>query len=49
MRTSINIDEQVFLEAKKLAVESKRSFASVLEDALRVFLAKKKIEKAKTH
>ena len=46
MRTTINIDDQIYLEAKKLALESKKSFASVIEDALRSLLAKKNIEKS---
>ena len=45
MRTSINIDDQIYLEAKKLAVESKKTLASVIEDALRCVLAKKNTKK----
>ncbi|MDX5585551.1 MAG: hypothetical protein QNK20_11665 [Aureibaculum sp.] len=41
MRTSINIDDQIYLETKKLAAESKKTLASVIEDALRSALAKK--------
>lgn len=44
MRTTINIDDQIYLEAKKLAVESKKTFASVIEDALRGVLAQKNIK-----
>ena len=46
MRTTISIDDQIYLEAKKLALESKKSFSSVIEDALRSLLAKKNIEKS---
>ena len=45
MRTSINIDDQIYLEAKKLAAESKKSLASIIEDALRSVLTKKKYKK----
>ncbi len=45
MRTSINIDDQLYFEAKKLAMESKKSVANVIEDALRSVLAKKDIKK----
>lgn len=35
MRTSINIDDQLYYEAKKLAIESKTSFAkSMGSDAI---------------
>ena len=40
MRTTINIDEQVYLEAKKLAVESKKTLATLIEEALRRTLTK---------
>lgn len=45
MRTSISIDDQIYLEAKKLAAESKKTLANVIEDALRTALAKKNIKK----
>ena len=45
MRTSINIDDQLYFEAKKLAMESKKTFANVIEDALRRVLEKKDIKK----
>jgi len=43
MRTSINIDDQVYLEAKKYAAQSKKSFAQVIEEALRSTLSRKDI------
>ena len=49
MRTSINIDDQLYFEAKKLAMESKKSVANVIEDALRRLLAKKDIKKHLYH
>ena len=45
MRTSINIDDQLYFEAKKLATESKKSFANVIEDALRRILVKQDVKK----
>ena len=38
MRTSINIDDKLYIEAKKLAMESKKTLANVIEDALRKVL-----------
>ena len=41
-----NIDDQLYFEAKKLvAMESKKSVANVVEDALRSVLAKKDMKK----
>ena len=45
MRTSINIDDKLYIEAKKLAMESKKTLANVIEDALRKVLAKKNVKK----
>ena len=45
MRTTINIDEEIYIEAKKFAVESKKTLTAVIEDALRSVLIKKTIEK----
>ena len=42
MRTTITIDDQIFLEAKQLAADSHKTFANVVEDALRSSLARKK-------
>ncbi len=44
MRTTINIDDQLFYEAKKLAVESHKTLASVIEDALRNTFTLKNVE-----
>jgi len=41
MRTSIEIDDDILYEAKKLALESKTSFGTIVEDALRVMIIKK--------
>ena len=45
MRTTITIDDQIFLEAKKLAVESEKTFSDVIEDALRSSLARRGAKK----
>ena len=45
MRTSIEIDEVVLSEAKKFALDSKKSFGAIVEDALRVMIIKKSNQK----
>ena len=42
MRTSITIDDGLYLEAKRLATETHKTFAKVVEDALRNSLEIKK-------
>jgi hypothetical protein len=39
MRTTVRLDERLLREAKRFAAERGRTFTSVLEDALRQFLA----------
>lgn len=39
MRTSININDRLYMEAKKLADETHKTFAKVVEDALRSSIA----------
>ena len=46
MRTTINIDDQIFLEAKKFAADSNKTFAGVIEDALRTALARRSAQKS---
>ena len=41
MRTSIDIDNAILCEAKKFALDSHKSFGTIVEDALRVMLVKK--------
>ena len=41
MRTSIEIDENLFYEVKKLSLDSKKSFGTIIEDALRTMMVKK--------
>lgn len=41
MRTTIRIDDQLLASAKKLAVDTGRTLTQVIEDALRVALAKR--------
>jgi hypothetical protein len=42
MRTTVRLDEKLLAEAKKLAVDTGRTFTQVLEDALRVALVQRK-------
>jgi len=42
MRTTVRLDERLLAEAKKYAAESGRTLTSVLEDALRQALAKRR-------
>ena len=42
MRTTVRLDERLLTEAKKYASESGRTLTSVLEDALRQALAKRR-------
>ena len=39
MRTTVRLDEKLLAEAKKVAVDTGRTFTQVVEDALRVALA----------
>lgn len=48
MRTTISIDDQLFLAAKQLATDSNKSFANIIEDALRTIFALKKNQITKT-
>jgi hypothetical protein len=42
MRTTIRLDPQLLAEAKKLAAESQRTLTSVIEDALREMLSRRR-------
>ena len=42
MRTTIRIDDNLLIEAKKLVASSKQSLTSLIEDALREIIARKK-------
>lgn len=44
MRTTIRLDEQLLTEAKRLAAETGRTLTSVIEDALRETLARRRME-----
>ena len=44
MRTSVRLDEHLLAEAKKRAVESGKTLAAVLEDALRASLARRGVQ-----
>lgn len=41
MRTTINVDEALLIEAKKLAAETNRTLGGVVESALREMLARR--------
>jgi hypothetical protein len=43
MRTTIRLNEKLLAEAKKYAAESGRTLTSVLEDALRETLARRRV------
>jgi len=42
MRTTVRLDERLLVEAKKYAAESGRTLTSILEDALRETLARRR-------
>lgn len=42
MRTTVRLDDRLLAEAKKLSAESGRTLTSVLEDALRETLARRR-------
>ena len=44
MRTTIELDDKVLAEAKRVAIASGRSLAAVVEDALRDELARQRVE-----
>jgi hypothetical protein len=41
MRTTVRLDDKLLTEAKKVAVETGRTFTQVVEDALRLALAQR--------
>jgi hypothetical protein len=45
MRTTVRLDEKLLAEAKKLAVDTGRTFTQVIEDALRMTLAQRREKK----
>lgn len=53
MRTTVRLDDKLLAEAKKLAVDTGRTFTQVIEDALRMSLAqrreKKRVNPVKLH
>lgn len=46
MRTTVNIDEQLLVEAKTVAARSGRTLTAVIEDALRASLARQRAREA---
>ncbi len=47
MRTTVRLDDRLLAEAKKLSAESGRTLTSVLEDALRETLARRRGRRVK--
>jgi Uncharacterized protein conserved in bacteria (DUF2191). len=47
MRTTVRLDEALMKEAKKAAAESGRTFTSVIEDALRESLSRRRGHRAR--
>ncbi len=47
MRTTLRLDDQLFREVKAAAAESGRTFTSIVEDALRESLARRRQSPAK--
>jgi hypothetical protein len=45
MRTTVRLDDKLLAEAKKLAVDTGRTFTQVIEDALRMSLAQRREKK----
>lgn len=45
MRTTVRLDDKLLSDAKKLALDTGRTFAEVVEDALRVALAQTREKK----
>jgi hypothetical protein len=42
MRTTLNLDDQLLIEAKQIAARTHRTLTSVIEDALRESLARRR-------
>lgn len=45
MRTTVRLDDKLLADAKKLAVDTGRTFTEVLEDSLRLSLAQRRAKK----
>ncbi len=44
IRTTVRLDDEVFKEARKKAIDQRLSFASILNEALKAYLKKPKKE-----
>lgn len=42
MRTTLRLDDRLFIEVKRLAAQTRRTFAAVIEDAIRELLARRR-------
>ena len=49
MRTTIRLHDQLHAEAKRLAAETGRTLGAVIEDALRMALARRKQQRRRRH
>lgn len=47
MRTTLRLDEQLLVRAKKLAIDTNRTLTQVVEDALRLTLARRESASAR--
>jgi hypothetical protein len=45
MRTTVRLDDKLLAEAKKLAIDTGRTFTQVIEDSLRIALAQQQERK----
>ena len=48
MRTTVRLDDKLLAEAKRLAVDTGRTFTEVIEDSLRMALAQRREKKRST-
>ena len=48
MRTTVDVDADLLLQAKRLGLEGERSLSRVIEDALRSYLAQRAAAPART-
>ena len=46
MRTTVRLDDKLLAEAKKLAIDTGRTFTQVIEDALRIALVQQRESQA---
>lgn len=49
MRTTVNLPEHLYVEARRVAAERKTSLTALLEEGLRTVLAKARLEQPSRH